>query len=240
MPARGARIEPTTMAATASKPRAPASKVRKAAARPQAAPVALAPTGSSLKALARQLQAMTASVLDMAGTATDLGVTLARSRLKKPSHQAAVDKAGSLLRDLRQAAGLTVQDLGRAIGLADTAELERIESGKVAMPFELILRAASVLGRQDPVTFVMQATRQHNPEIWRALEALGVGKLVVQGAREREFANLYRARDAARKLGDAEFAKLLAFVGSAFDLALGLALEAAPAAKPKRQARGKR
>ena len=181
------------------------------------------PTESSLKALARQLQTLTTSVLNMAGTATDLGVTLAKSRLTKPQHKAAVDKAGSLLQDLRQTAGLTAQDLGRALGLRDASELERIESGKVAMPFELILRAASVLGRKDPVTFIMQATRAYNPEMWRTLEALGVGKLVVQGAREREFANLYRARDAARALDDAQFASLLAFVGAAFDLALDLA-----------------
>ena len=45
----------------------------------------------------------------------------------------------------------------------------------------------------------------------------------MQGAREREFANLYRARDAARALDDAQFAATLAFVGAAFDLALDLA-----------------
>ena len=181
------------------------------------------PTESSLKALARQLQTLTTSVLNMAGTATDLGVTLAKSRLTKPQHKAAVDKAGSLLQDLRQTAGLTAQDLGRALGLHDASELERIESGKVAMPFELILRAASVLGRKAPIPFIMPATRAYNPEMWRTLEALGVGKLVVQGARESEFANLYRARDAARALDDAQFASLLAVVGAAFDLALDLA-----------------
>jgi transcriptional regulator with XRE-family HTH domain len=194
-------------------------------------------TESSLKALARQLQTLTSSVLSMAGTATDLGVTLAKSRLTKPQHRAAVDKAGSLLQDLRQTAGLTAQDLGRALGLSDLSELERIESGKVAMPFELILRAAGVLGRKDPVTFIMQATRAYNPELWRTLESLGVGKLVVQGAREREFANLYRARDEARTLDDAQFAAVLAFVGAAFDLALDLAgrprrVAGAKAAKP--------
>ena len=153
-------------------------------------PIVLAPSESSLKALARQLQWLTASVLNMAGTATDLGVTLAKSRLTKPQYKAAVDRAGSVLQDLRQTAGLTVQDLGQALGLSDSAELERIESGKVAMPFELILRAASVLGRKDPLTFIMQLTRAYNPDMWKTLESLGVGKLVVQGAREREFANL--------------------------------------------------
>ena len=177
---------------------------------------------SALKGLARQLQSWTTSVLGMAGTATDLGVTLAKARLHKPQHKAAVEKAGSLLHELRVAAGLTVHDLGSALGLNDASELELIESGKVAMPFELILRAASVLGRKDPVTFVMQFTRAYNPDLWKTLEALGIGKLVVQGAREREFANIYRAHDAGRKLSDEEFAQVLAFVTAAFELALSL------------------
>ncbi len=179
-------------------------------------------TESALKSLARQLQSWTNAVLGMAGTATDLGVTLAKSRLSKPQHKVAVDKAGSLLHDLRKTAGLTVQDLGSALGLNDASELELIESGKMAMPFDLILRAASVLGRKDPITFIMQFTRAYNPDIWKTLEALGIGKLVVQGAREREFANLYRAHDAGRALTDEQFAQVLAFVNAAFELALGL------------------
>jgi len=201
-------------------PRRARAPVVAKAARPALPVVPQRPTELSLKVLARQLQSLTTSVLNMAGTATDLGVTLAKSRFSKPQHKAAVDKAGSLLQDLRQTAGLTAQDLGKALGLSDASELERIESGKMAMPFELILRAAAVLGRKDPVTFIMQLTRAYNPDMWRTLEALGVGKLVVQGAREREFANLYRAHDAARALNDAEFAQVLGFVNAAFELAL--------------------
>ncbi len=215
-------------AAKTSTKSAPAKRARRSADRESKpalpAPLELSPAAAiapnALKALARQLQSMTESVLGMAGTATDIGVTLAKSRLKKPHHKVAVEKAGSLLHDLRKTAGLTVHDLGRAIGLSDATDLELIESGKMAMPFELILRAASVLGRKDPVTFIMQFTRAYNPEIWKALEALGIGKLVVQGAREREFANIYRAHDRARMLTDAEFAQLLAFGNAAFELAL--------------------
>lgn len=207
-------------ARTAPRKRARPRKAEPAAAALPLVPAVLPATESSLKALARQLQSLTASVLDMAGTATEFGVTLAKSRLSKPQHKAAVDKAGSLLQDLRQTAGLTVQDLGRALGLSDSSELERIESGKVAMPFELILRTASVLGRKDPITFIMQLTRAYNPDTWKTLEGLGIGKLVVQGAREREFANLYRAHDSGRALTDEEFAQALAFVNAAFELAL--------------------
>jgi transcriptional regulator with XRE-family HTH domain len=214
---------PTTTQRTSAKPAArKRASARKAAAvtLPPVAPILLPPSELSLKTLARQLQSVTASVLNMAGAATDIGMTLAKARLTKPQHKAAVDRAGSLLKDLRQTAGLTAQDLGRALGLSDSSELERIESGKVAMPFELILRAASVLGRKDPITFIMQLTRAYNPDTWKVLESLGVGKLVVQGAREREFANLYRAHDAGRTLNDEEFAQVLAFVNAAFELAL--------------------
>ena len=219
------------MATTVTRSRAAKSgAVPRKRSRPREAQPAMAPARvvrtlppiaeSSLKALARQLQSWTSSVLGMAGTATDIGVTLAKARLSKPQHKAAVEKAGSLLHELREAAGLTVHDLGTALGLNDASEIELIESGKVAMPFELILRAASVLGRKDPVTFVMQFTRAYNPDMWRTLENLGIGKLVVQGAREREFANIYRAHDAARALSDEQFARALSFVNAAFELSL--------------------
>ena len=53
-----------------------------------------------------------------------------------------------------------------------------------------------------------------------ALEALGVGKLLIQSAREREFANIYRADDEARGLSDEEFAAVLTFTRAAFEMAM--------------------
>ncbi len=94
------------------------------------------------------------------------------------------------------------------------------ERGATALPFELVLRLAGVLGRRDPIAFVMKLTRSYNPELWRALEDMGIGRLVVQAGREREFANLYRAHDAARKLDDEEFAAVLAFMNAALEMAL--------------------
>ena len=195
---------------------------RKSARRRKSAPSeAVAPAPQSrLKSLARGVQSLTNSMLGMADTATDLTVALAKSRLKTPRQRAAIEKAGGVLHDLRNAAGLTVQEFGHALGLDDSAEVVLIETGKIAMPFELVLRAAAVLGRNDPLTFVMQFTRAYNPEIWKTLEGLGIGRLVVQGAREREFANVYRSHDAGRALSDAEFAEALAFVNSAWELAL--------------------
>jgi hypothetical protein len=90
-----------------------------------------------------------------------------------------------------------------------------------------------VLGRNDPISFALKLTRSYNPGIWKALDDLGVGKLVVQAGRERDFANLYRANDAARRLTDEDFAHVLRFVGSAFDMAVGFhASQKAHRAKP--------
>ena len=95
-----------------------------------------------------------------------------------------------------------------------------------------MLRLAGVLGRNDPIPVAMSLTRQYNPELWKTLESLGVGKLAVQGARERELANVYRGNDAARKLDDEDFAEVLGFTRQAFDMAVGFR-EATRGRRPK-------
>ena len=110
-----------------------------------------------------------------------------------------------------------------------------VESGKVGLPFDLILRLAAVLGRNDPVGFVLQITRAYNPGMWKALDAVGVGHLLVQAGREREFANIYRRHDAARALSDADFAAALAFADAAFKAALEFQARHARARKPKEE-----
>jgi transcriptional regulator with XRE-family HTH domain len=132
----------------------------------------------------------------------------------------AAEKAGQLLKELREAAGLTLDDVNAALGLGDPTLLREFESGKLAVPFELILRLAAIVGRNDPVGFVMKLTRAANPDLWKSLEGLGIGRLVLQSAREREFANVLRADDAARRLTDEEFALVLTFVKAAFELAM--------------------
>jgi plasmid maintenance system antidote protein VapI len=115
---------------------------------------------------------------------------------------------------------LSLKEVGEAINLKDPTLLELVENGKVALPFEIILRLASVLGRNDPVSFVMRFTRSYNPDVWHTLENLGVGRFAVQAGREREFANIYRGSDLARRLSDEDFAAVLAFTKAAFELAL--------------------
>lgn len=207
--------------ATAKRPAAKRTARRTEAAATERAVIAAPAKGDkSLMTLARDLRSWTDFVLGIANTAADLSFRVATAKLTKPSHKAAALKAGGLFRDLRESAGLTLADLGQAINLKDTSLLEQVEYGKVVLPFEIILRLAGVLGRNDPIPVVMRLTRTYNPKLWATLESLGVGKLAVQAGREREFANLYRASDAARQLNDAEFAAALTFVRASFEAAL--------------------
>jgi transcriptional regulator with XRE-family HTH domain len=153
----------------------------------------------------------------------------AKMMLPKPGQRPALQKTGAVLRRMREGAGLSISEVGAAIDLKDPVLLELVENGKVALPFEIILRLAAVLGRNDPISFVMRFTRSYNPDVWKTLEALGIGRLALQAGREREFANLYRASDAARRLPDEDFAEVLAFTKAAFEMAL--AFRAARTAK---------
>jgi transcriptional regulator with XRE-family HTH domain len=175
---------------------------------------------SPMLGVARQVRAWSDSVLGIAGAAADVSLGAARAILVKPEQRAALEKTGNVLRGMREAAGLSIKEVGDAIDLSDPALLELVEKGKVALPFEIILRLASVLGRNDPISFVMRFTRSYNPEVWKTLEGLGIGRFAVQAGREREFANIYRASDVARKLSDEEFAAVLAFTRAAFELAM--------------------
>src|SRR5258706_8120171 len=126
--------------ATPAKKRAPARKATSRAVTPTPTLLPALPSGDKgLLTLARDLRSWTDFVLGIANTAADLSFRVATSRLTKPSHKAAVEKAGGVFRDLRESAGLTLGDLGRAINLKDVSLLEQVEGGKVGLPFEIIL-----------------------------------------------------------------------------------------------------
>jgi transcriptional regulator with XRE-family HTH domain len=179
------------------------------------------PKGESpLVTVAQQVRSWTDSVLGIAGAAADVSIGAAKAILVKPEQRAALEKAGMVLRGMREAAGLSIREVGEAINLKEPTLLELVENGKVALPFEIILRLASILGRNDPISFVMRFTRSYNPEVWHTLEQLGIGRFAVQAGREREFANIYRGSDSARRLSDEDFNAVLGFVRAAFDLAM--------------------
>lgn len=206
---------------------------RKASAAPPAA-------ASPVLRIAQELRRWTDTVLGIAASATDLSLNLVKAGARGPRQRAAVEKAGSMLRQARETAGITTKELGRAIDIADPDLLEQAELGKAALPFEVILRLAGVLGRHDPVTFVMKLARSYYPQLWKALDELGIGRLAVQVGRERELANLYRGNDAARRLSDEDFTAVLGFVKTGFDLAVSFQSGAAgerrsPRAKPRKR-----
>jgi transcriptional regulator with XRE-family HTH domain len=182
------------------------------------------PTAQPVLSLARQVRSWAGTALGLAGSAADMSLALAKSKVG-PRRRATIEKAGALLKSMRETAGLTAQELGQAINLRDASLLEQAESGRIVLPFEIILRLAAVLGRRDPVPFVMKLTRSYYPELWKALEDLGVGRLVAHAGREREFVNVYRSSDEARHLTDQQFARVLTFIAAGLELALALLRE---------------
>ena len=166
-------------------------------ARKSAKPATRQTARSTLVDAAQQVRAWTDSVLGIAGAAADVTLGAARMMLPKPEQRRKLEKTGAVLKQMRESAGMSINEVGNAIDLKDPALLELVENGKIALPFEIILRLASVLGRNDPISFVMRFTRSYNPDVWKTLETLGIGRLALQAGREREFANLYRGSDAA-------------------------------------------
>ncbi len=134
-------------------------------------------------------------------------------------------EAGHYLRELRELAGLTLDELSEAVDLADRSLLEAVEEGTATLSFELILRLAAILARRDPVPFVSRLLRTYNPVLWQLLEDWGIGRLPLQLVREREFVNILRSQDAARALSDEDFARVLEFTRNAFETALRFATE---------------
>lgn len=175
--------------------------------------------------LPAQLRSVTDQLLGLVGSAAELSLDVGNVLVRSPSHRRALQKAGTFLRDARETAGLTVDEVSAAIDLKDPALLDLAESGRAALPFEALLRLAALLARNDPVPFLMQIARNYSPSLWRTLEQLGVAHLVLHAGREHEFINVYRSRDAARRLDDTEFARVLAFTEAAFDMALNLVVD---------------
>jgi transcriptional regulator with XRE-family HTH domain len=220
---------PKKAAKTTAK-RGRSSTTKRIGAVPAAVDAASSLTGS-IRNLAGQ-------VIDIAGAAVDaslgVGGLLARDAIQRKD----LARAGAFLRKVREQAGLTIADVGQAVDLKDIMLLELAESGKAALPFEVILRLAAVLARNDPIPFVLNLTNTYSPAIGRTLKALGIGRLVEHARREHDFINVYRARDAARHLSDAEFARVLAFVEAAFDLALDFTTRGSAARKAAKAAAG--
>lgn len=146
----------------------------------------------------------------------DEDITPAKERLSS----SLLRETGAYVKELREVAGVTRDELADALEVSDTSYVAAIESGTATVSFDLILRLASVIARHDPVPFVFKLLRTYNPDLWDELSDWGVTGLSDQYEKERRFVNLLRQHDAARELSHDEFDKVLAFTGAALDMAL--------------------
>lgn len=150
----------------------------------------------------------------------------ARGVSRTPEQLRMMASAGESLRDIREVAGMTVREIVTALNLRDKSVWEAIEDGREVISFELILRLASLVARNDPLPFVLKYTRSYHPRLWGVLHELKLDEFSLQMGRERSFVNIYRRHDAARGLSDADFERVLQFTQHAFDLAMNLMSEA--------------
>ena len=209
---------------TVRKTRSPPAESQVSTAAPQPEPGLLQWLGG--------LSGITESALRLAGLGTDAaGSAVSRT----PAQLRMMAVAGESLRDVREVAGLTIAEIAAALDLRDKSVWKAVEDGREVLSFELILRLASLLARNDPLPFVLRMTRSYQPRLWRILHELGLDGLHPQFEREREFINIFRSHDAARNLPDAEWTRLLGFTQQAFDLGLS-ALDPAATAGTRRSA----
>ena len=160
------------------------------------------------------------SALRVAAKASGASLKMGKALLLKPEQLKMIEEAGLSLRDLRELAGMTLNEVNDALNLKDHSLLQAVENGTATLSFELILRLAALYSRHDPIPFIIKYTRSYNPAIWKILDDWGIGRLPLYIEREREFVNIYRGHDIARKLSDEEFGKLLKFTRAAFEMAL--------------------
>lgn len=172
-----------------------------------------------------RLAGYTGSAYKMARRTTGTSLKMGRKIMGSQDQLRMMLAAGESLRDLREVAGLTVNDLAESLNLRDKSLLEAAEDGTAALPFELILRLAAVLARNDPVPFILRYTRAYSPDTWRVLNDWGVGRLPLHFEREREFINIYRGRDEARELSDEGFKRVLEFTRQSFEMSLHFVAE---------------
>ena len=172
------------------------------------------------KTLVDRLAGLTGSALRFAARSTDTSLRVGRALINSQDQLRMMLTAGQSLKDIREVAGLTLSEMSEALNLRDKSVLEAIENGTTSLSFELILRLAALIARNDPIPFILRTTRNYNPEVWQILNDWGVGRLPLQFEREREFINIFRRHDDARNLSDEGFQKVLEFTRQSFEMSL--------------------
>jgi hypothetical protein len=175
------------------------------------------PLGTLIDSITDLTTDLTSSALKLASRTRE---SAARAIARSPEQLHMMAAAGESLRDMREVAGMTVIEISDALNLRDKSVWEAVEDGREALSFELILRLASLVARNDPLPFVLKYTRTYHPRLWEILHELKIDQLPIQFERERNFINIYRRHDTARKLSEEGFERVLKFTQQAFDMAI--------------------
>jgi len=192
------------------------------------------------RSLVKMMVGMTNTAVKTAYKTGGLSLRMGKMLFPAAGDSAMMKETGEYLKGLREVAGLTAQELSEAVDLKDQSLIEAVENGTATLSFELTLRMAALVARHDPIPFIMRFIRTYNPEAWNILEDWGVDKIPLQFERERQFMNVYRARDEARSLSDEGFEKVLAFTSSAFEMGLHYAREAEKALEKEKNTPSKK
>ncbi|MGI9294274.1 MAG: hypothetical protein ACR2PS_09855 [Pseudomonadales bacterium] len=189
---------------------------------------------------------VTSGALDIAKATTAIPLMFTDNWFKEsymktldPETLKAMAEAGSFLQDARQVAGLNLQDLAEAVGLADTELLEEVEQGRATLPFDMILRIASLTARHDPIPFILKFVRTYNPALANTLDEWGVMALPRQYERERTFINIFRKHDELRAMSEEEFERFITYQESATAFSLEVMGAEKAVAKSKKTAKQK-
>ena len=210
-------------AKTVKKPKGPVTNPKKSEAQKETVEIPreiLEPYPAEERSIVRMLFGMTSAAMTFISKGGRITGKIGEALASSPEQEKMIQEAGSYLKDLREVAGLTMRDVSHSLKLADESLVAAVENGTATLSFELILRMAALLARHDPVPFILRCTRTYNPQVWRVLEEWGLGKLPLHLERERQFINIYRGHDKARKLSDEGFQRVLDFTRSAFEMAL--------------------
>jgi len=192
------------------------------------------------RSILRTLFGVTAAAAKVISKSTWVSEKVGEALFSSPERLKMMQEAGAYLRDLREVAGLTRRDVSNAVNLSDESFLTAVENGTATLSFELILRLAALLARHDPIPFIIKFIRTYNPGVWGVLEDWGLEKFPLQFERERQFINIYRSHDEARKLSHKGFQRVLEFTRSAFEMALHFVAEEDKPKKKKSHAKAQR
>jgi len=179
----------------------------------------------TITGLFSRISDVTSSAFKFAKKTTDTSYKVGKALIQSQDQLKVMLAAGQSLKDLREVAGLTANELADAMQLKDKSIIEAVENGTATLSFELILRLSALLARNDPIPFILKYSRTYSPDTWKLLNDWGAGRLPLQYQREREFINIFRSKDEARQLSDAGYNQVLEFTRHAFNMALHFVAE---------------